>query len=106
QGGCAGTGAGDCSTGGDQVCDTPAVAGPNFGCPPLTTNSCTDSPTDLPDQTMNYMDYTDDACMYMFTIGQSVRIDATLAGTRSSVVGSDALIPPPPGGIAGLFSQD
>jgi hypothetical protein len=106
QGGCAGTGAGNCSTGGDQVCDTPGVAGPNFGCPPLTTNSCTDSPTDLPDQTMNYMDYTDDACMYMFTLGQSVRIDATLAGVRSSVVGSDALIPPPAGGVAGLFSQD
>jgi PKD repeat protein len=33
---------------------------------------------------MNYMDYTNDACMYMFTTGQSNRIRATFEGPRAS----------------------
>jgi hypothetical protein len=34
---------------------------------------------------MNYMDYTDDACMYMFTTGQRDRMLATFAGVRASM---------------------
>lgn len=36
--------------------------------------------------TMNYMDYTDDRGMYMFTLGQKTRIDAIFAtgGARNS----------------------
>jgi hypothetical protein len=36
--------------------------------------------------TMNYMDYTDDRGMYMFSLGQKARMDAVFAvgGSRAS----------------------
>jgi hypothetical protein len=34
---------------------------------------------------MNYMDYVDDAAMVMFTPGQVVRMNATLAGPRKKI---------------------
>jgi hypothetical protein len=34
------------------------------------------------DMFMNYMDYTDDAAMFMFTKGQAARMDATLDNAR------------------------
>ncbi|MFI1772883.1 zinc metalloprotease [Thalassobellus citreus] len=62
----------------DFVADTPSSDGANYGCPSYPTVNCKSA-----DMTMNYMDYTDDACMYMFTDGQSNRMRALLAsGTR------------------------
>ncbi len=68
---------GDGGCGVDDFCaDTPLSDAANFSCP--TTNSCTDSPIDYNDQVQNYMDYTDDTCMSMFTQDQSDRMLAVL----------------------------
>ncbi len=65
-------GDGGCSVD-DYVTDTPKAGGPNYGtqqgeCPNANTNSCDEGSGDLPDMTMNYMDYVYDDCMYMFTM--------------------------------------
>ncbi|MBX9782009.1 MAG: zinc metalloprotease [Chitinophagaceae bacterium] len=68
---------GDATCGNDFVGDTPLHTGANYGCPAAGTRStCTGTPIMM---TMNYMDYTDDACMYMFTAGQALRMQATYA---------------------------
>lgn len=64
---------GDKNCGDDQVDDTPLHNEPNFGCPEQGLRStCTGTPLQM---WMNYMDYTDDRCMYLFTNGQSARAD-------------------------------
>ena len=69
---------GDATCGNDQVGDTPIHTNSNFGCPAFPDNSSCGG-TVHPMMTMNYMDYTDDACMFMFTGGQAVRMQATYA---------------------------
>jgi hypothetical protein len=69
-------------TGSDQVTDTPNQADENYGCPTFPQISCSNS-SDGGDMFMNYMDYTDDACMYMFTAGQKARMLATFSAARS-----------------------
>jgi PKD repeat protein len=81
QNACQGATAATCASNGDRVCDTPQAADANFGCPSL--NSCTDSPTDLPDQIENYMDYSDGICQNMFTQGQKTRMDYYSNTSRS-----------------------
>jgi hypothetical protein len=75
---------GEGCTGSDFVDDTPNQGGSNFGCPDFPHISCDNGPNG--DMFMNYMDYTDDRCMFMFTDGQVSRIDACLEGPRSSLL--------------------
>ena len=66
---------GDATCGTDYVSDTPQHNTYNFGCPSYPHQStCAGTPVEM---TMNYMDYTDDACMYMFTGGQKQRAVST-----------------------------
>jgi hypothetical protein len=55
---------------------------------------------------MNYMDYTDDACMFMFTAGQVERMDATLHTARTGILASDGLVPPTGALVPDLWSKD
>lgn len=66
----------------DFVADTPSSDGPNYGCPSYPTINCQSA-----DMTMNYMDYTNDACMNMFSVGQKLRMRALFAagGARESM---------------------
>ncbi len=73
----------DCS-GGDFVDDTPNAETPNYGKPAFPRVSCSNGPNG--DMFMNYMDYTDDDSMYMFTPGQVARMHTTLDGPRKSLV--------------------
>lgn len=76
---------GDATCGNDFVHDTPQHTTYNKGCPAYPKNSsCNGSPVEM---TMNYMDYTNDECMFMFTEGQKARMRAVLEGSgpRSSL---------------------
>jgi hypothetical protein len=64
---------GDRTCGSDEVDDTPLHNTYNFGCPEEGHQStCTGTPLEM---WMNFMDYTDDRCMYFFTAGQESRAD-------------------------------
>jgi hypothetical protein len=72
----------NCATSGDRVCDTPATNQPRYDCnaadnPPTPGGGNPDLSTcGFTQITMNYMDYVEDACMYMFTAGQVTRMRA------------------------------
>jgi chitodextrinase len=85
------------------VSDTPLAGAPNYGCPSYPTKSCNSNGGFTSDMFMNYMDYVDDACMFMFTAGQKARMDAVLdpGGARSELgttTGGCSL--PAPAGLA------
>ena len=75
---------GDATCGNDQVADTPVHNAPNYGVPAVGhTSTCSGTPLEM---YMNYMDYTDDRGMYMFSLGQKSRMDAIFVsgGSRNS----------------------
>lgn len=69
--------------GSDFVDDTPNAQLPNFGKPTFPHITCHNGPNG--DMFVNYMDYVDDAAMFMFTSGQVARMSATLEGPRSGI---------------------
>lgn len=77
-------GDGGCSVD-DYVTDTPSSDAPNYGC---ATGHVSCSTADMVE---NYMDYSDDACMNLFTAGQKARMQALFAtgGARRSLLTSN-----------------
>ena len=70
----------------DFVADTPTSDAPNYGCA-LGHVSCNTT-----DMVQNYMDYSDDACMNVYTMGQKGRMRALFepGGARASLLTSTA----------------
>ena len=68
-----------CSTD-DDVTDTPDQASDYSGCPSISSTSCGSR-----DMHMNYMDYVNDACMYMFSAGQISRSEGYVATSLSNL---------------------
>jgi len=75
----------------DFVSDTPTSDAPNYGC---ATSHVSCSTLDM---VQNYMDYSDDACMNLYTLGQTTRMRALFepGGARASLLNSAACGPPP-----------
>jgi hypothetical protein len=71
---------GGCSKQGDLVADTPAERDPAYGCP-QDRDSCAGAAG--VDPIHNFMDYSDDYCMFQFTTGQDARMDAMFATYRA-----------------------
>lgn len=84
----------------DFVSDTPDSDASNGGCQ-VGSVSCNSV-----DMVQNYMDYSDDACMNLFTAGQKSRMQAALAGSRSSLGNSNACGTPGGGGGGGGSCTD
>jgi Pregnancy-associated plasma protein-A/Secretion system C-terminal sorting domain len=85
---------GDANCGDDGVSDTPKQATYTVGCPTTPRVTCGNGP--YGDMYMNFMDYTNDACINMFTKGQKARMRALFAvgGARSSILISKGLNSP------------
>ncbi|CAH1001462.1 hypothetical protein LEM8419_02365 [Neolewinella maritima] len=97
-------GDGGCSVD-DFVSDTPTAGAPNYtggACVYPGPNSCApkgkkNTGNDLPDMFQNYMDYSDDGCMNLFTIGQKDRMWAAVSAARPELLSSscDGTVTPP-----------
>jgi len=75
------------SCGNDQVSDTPKQEIENYSCPsfPLHPDACSTTNANG-DMFMNYMDYTNDACMNLFTTGQKTRMISAINQYRSNLL--------------------
>jgi hypothetical protein len=85
---------GDTYCGDDLVEDTPKQGGFTSGCPTTFRSSCDNGTTG--DMYMNYMDFTYDACMNLFTFGQAERMQALFqpGGPKNSFLISKGLNDP------------
>ncbi len=79
-------------TGTDYVDDTPNQANSTSGCfTGIRTDNCTTSGNGIMYQ--NYMDYSSDACLVMFTVQQVSRMESALSLYRSSLLLSNGCLP-------------
>jgi hypothetical protein len=88
-----------CASNNDHCADTPTAKDPNYGCP-TGMDSCTSrSGVDMIE---NYMDYTDDSCMNIFTQNQKTRMNTVMTNSprRSSLKTSNK------GNAIPLFAND
>lgn len=85
---------GDYYCGDDLVDDTPKQGNFTPGCPTGFRSSCSNGTTG--DMYMNYMDYTGDACLNLFTEGQKARMRSLFneGGPRNSLLYSKGLNQP------------
>ena len=99
-------GDGDCSDD-DYVDDTPLTYNSYSSCPNLGEGYLYSCNNEL-SMFMNYMDYVDDACMNLFTLGQKERMQIVVNNSprRASLLTSEALIPPPPLEITAVRMTD
>jgi hypothetical protein len=82
---------GDADCGDDGVADTPKQQTFTNGCPSGIRLSCNNAP--YGDMYMDYMDFTNDPCLVMFTKGQRQKMRALFeqGGARSSILSSNGL---------------
>lgn len=88
---------GDADCGDDNVDDTPRQKTYNTGCssfPKITPGGCDNNPAG--DMFMNFMDFSEDACIIMFTAGQKSRMRDlfSTSGARADILQSTALNKP------------
>ncbi len=85
---------GDVSCGDDGIGDTPQQGWATQGCPNGFRSTCSNG--EVGDMYMNFMDYTNDACMNLFTEGQKSKMRTVFAngGPRASLLISKGLSEP------------
>lgn len=72
---------GKCGSKGDYVADTAAEFSPAFNCP-IGRDTCAGASSPGLDPIFNFMDYSQDSCMYEFTAGQAARMQAAWSEFR------------------------
>ncbi len=95
---------GDANCGSDFCADTPETQTGNYGCPTQTTCD------GIQDMVENYMDYTNDLCMNIFTEDQKTRMRTVMdvSPRRMELKNSTKCTPPNPddGGISDIISPN
>ena len=80
---------GDSNCGNDYCNDTPTQQSSNYGCPSFPSSSNCSGNGSNGDMFMNYMDYTNDNCMNMFSEDQKTRMIAAINTYRSGLLTSN-----------------